>query len=398
MSLDYSFSDEQQAIKQTVQDIIRRFEPKREELRKLVLEEKKFPQEVWDAISEAGFMGSMIPEQYGGSEMGLTAMSILVEELAKWGFGNAIIILTTMDALCIVKSGSDVVKEKFLPKIATGEYKFAFAVTEASAGTNTFRITSLAKKEGDVYKINGSKTFITGVDVADYLLLVVRTKPIQECIDEGLPKAYGLSLFVVPTDAKGLRMDLLPTGGIEGMNQWTLFFEDMEVPAENLVGDEHAGTMALFKALNPERILAAAVTVGMSEYCLRIACEYAHDRKVFKDTPIGQYQAIQHPLAQVKIKQEAVRNLVYKASWAVDNDLPPNEAGFYANCAKYLGSELGYEAVDRAIQTLGGNGFSTEYGLLHLLTSVRLLKTAPISNEMILNYVAEHTLELPRSY
>ena len=396
--MDFSLTDEQKAIRQTVRDIFRRFEDRRDALRRSIIEEKKFPQEIWDAVAEAGFLGCMIPEAYGGSALGLLPMVFVIEDMASLGFGNALLVLTTMDALCIVKSGSEAVKEKFLPGIARGESKFCFAVTEAGAGSNTFRITTTARRDGDEYVINGSKTWITGFDVADYCLLVTRTTPVTDCEAQGLPKAYGLSLFVVPTDAPGITMDLLPTGAIEGMNQYTLFFEDVRVPAENLVGDENGGTMALFKALNPERILAAALATGISEYCLGIACDYARERKVFKDTPIGAYQAIQHPLAEVKIRQEAVRNLAYKAAWALDNDLPPGETGFYANCAKYLAAELGIQAVDVAIETLGGNGFSRDNGLIHLWEAMRLIKTAPISKELILNYVAEHTLELPRSY
>ncbi|RMG10563.1 MAG: acyl-CoA dehydrogenase, partial [Deltaproteobacteria bacterium] len=369
--MDFSLSEEQRAIRQTVRDIFRRFEDRRDELRRSILEERKFPQEIWDAVAEAGFLGCMIPEEYGGSDLGLLPMVFVIEDMASLGFGNALMVLTTMDAMCIVKSGSPEVKQKFLPGIARGEYKFCFAVTEAGAGSNTFRITTTARREGDEYVINGSKTWITGFDVADFCLLVTRTTPLKECEEKGLPKAYGLSLFVVPTDAPGITMDLLPTGAIEGMNQYTLFFEDVRVPAENLVGDENGGTMALFKALNPERILAAALATGISEYCLQIACDYARERKVFKDTPIGAYQGIQHPLAEVKIKQEAVRNLAYKAAWALDNDLPPGETGFYANCAKYLGAELGIQAVDAAIETLGGNGFSRENGLIHLWEAMR---------------------------
>jgi acyl-CoA dehydrogenase len=396
MALDFAFSQDQEMIRQSVRDIFSRFD--RDALREKVLVKKEFPYEVWDAVSEAGFMGAMIPEEYGGTGMGLLPVALMVEEMAKLGFGNAIMVLTTMDAMCIVKSGEEAVKRKFLPKIATGERKLCFAVTEADAGSNTFRIQTRAERRGDTYVINGSKTWITGADVADHVLLVTRTKPLEECVAEGLPKAYGLSLFLVPTDAKGLTKDLLPTGAIEGMNQFTLFFDDVEVPAENRVGEEHAGAMALFKALNPERILAAAMVVGVSEYCLKVACEYARERKVFKNTPIGQYQGIQHPLADVKIRQEAVRLATYKAAWAVDSDLPPMETGHAANVAKYLAAELGIAAVDAAIETLGGNGFSEDYGLIHLWEGMRLLKTAPVSKEMILNYVAEHVLELPRSY
>ncbi|MDF1562468.1 MAG: acyl-CoA/acyl-ACP dehydrogenase [Deltaproteobacteria bacterium] len=398
MALDFALSEEQQAIRQTTRDLFAPFAKDAARWRERILENKEFPQEIWDALAGAGFLGCLIPESYGGNEMGLLPLAFAVEEMTTLGFANPILVLTTMDALCMVRTASEETKQHFLPRIATGELKLAFALTEADAGTNTFRITTSAREEDDGFVLDGSKTFITGADVADAMLVVARTMSRKECEAQGLPKSYGLSLFIVPTDAPGLRKDLLPTGGIEGMNQWTLFFEDVKVPRINLVGDLHGGAMALFMALNPERILASAIAVGASEYALRLACDYARNRKVFRDTPIGAHQAIQHPLAEVKIRQEAARTMTYKAAWALDAGLPPGEAGFYANCAKFLASELGVQATDRAIQTLGGNGFSKEFGLLHLWTNLRLLKTAPISNEMILNYVAEHTLELPRSY
>ncbi len=398
MALDFALSPEQQMLKDSVRSVFKRFEGKKRELREKVIKRREFPYEVWNAIAEAGFLGCALPEEYGGTNTGILSSVFVVEEMAKMGFGNAIFILTTMDALCIERNGPEALKRRFLPKMISGEAKFCFAVTESNAGTNTFRIETTAEKKGDHYLLNGSKTFITGFDVADYVLLVTRTKTIKQCEAEGLPKAYGLSLFVVDTKSEGIAKTVIPTRGIEGMNQYTIYFENVKVPAENLVGEEHAGTMALFKALNPERILAAATAVGVSEYCLDVACNYARERKVFKGTPIGQYQGIQHPLADVKIRSEATRVMTYKAAWAFDNNLPPMEAGLYSNCAKYLAAELGVQAADAAIETLGGNGFSDDYGIAHLWEGMRLLKTAPISREMILNYVAEHTLELPRSY
>lgn len=398
MGLDFSLGDEQRMLKDSVRSIFRRFEGRRAELREMIIKRREFPREMWEAIAEGGFLGCVIPPEYGGTGMGLLASTFVVEEMGKMGFGNAVLILTTMDAVCIERNGTEELKRRFLPKMASGELKFCFALTEANAGSNTFRLETTAERQGDSYVINGSKTFITGVDVTDYMLLVTRTKSLKQCQEEGLPKAYGLSLFIVDTRSAGLSKTVIPTRGIEGMNQWSVYFDNVRVPANNLIGEEHAGAMALFKALNPERILAAASAVGVSEHCLQVACNYARERKVFRGTPIGQYQAVQHPLADVKIRQEAVRLMTYKAAWAFDAGLPPAEAAFYANCAKYLGAELGVMAADASIETLGGNGFSDDYGIAHLWEAMRLLKTAPISKEMILNYVAEHTLDLPRSY
>lgn len=364
MSLNFELSDEQKMIKQTVASIVKRFEGKREEMIKKVLKEKQFPQEIWDAISEAGFLGSLIPEEYGGTNMGLLALALAIEEMAANGFGNGLIVLTAMDALCILRNGSDELKKRFLPEIAKGKVKCCFALTEPDAGSNTFRISTLAKKNGNNYEITGQKVFITGVDVADYMLLVTRTTSLADVEKQGMPKAFGLSLFMVDTKSPGIEMRLIPTRGIEGMNQFLLFFDKVVVPAENMVGQENMGTMALFNTLNPERILASAAAVGVTEALLKKAVNYAKERKVFKNTPIGAYQGLQHPLAEVKIEQESIRLSVYRAAWAFDKGFHPGEVGHYANVAKYLAAELMIKAVDRAIETLGGYGFSEEYGII----------------------------------
>lgn len=398
MALDFSLSEEQQIIRESVRSLFKKFEKRKAELKDKILKRKEFPQEIWDEIASAGYLGSVIPPEYGGTGTGLLTMIFIVEELSSLGFGNALLILTVVDACCILKNGSEELKKRFLPKIAEGKHKCALGVTEADAGTNTFRIKTHAQRKNGYYVINGSKTFITGADVADYILLVTRTVPYSEVVRQGLPKAYGLTLFMVDLKSKGITINPIPTRGIEGTNQCTVFFEDVEVPAENMIGEENAGAFALFKGLNPERILAAASAVGLAEFCLNIAVEYAKERKVFRDTPIGAYQAIQHPLAEVKIYQEAVRLLTYRAGWAFDRDLDPGVVGAYANMAKYLGAELAIMASDRAIETLGGNGFSEENALIFIWEAARLLRTAPVSKEMILNYISEHVLGLPRSY
>jgi acyl-CoA dehydrogenase len=372
MALDFELSQEQQLIRKAARDVIRTFEPQRKELREKVIKRREFPREVWNALAEAGFMGSFIPTEYGGTGMGLLAMAFAIEEMAALGFGNA--------------------------RIADGSLTFCFALTEADAGSNTFRIRTRAEKKGDLYVVNGSKTFISGWDVADYALLATRTTSLKDAKERGMPKAFGLSLFIVDTKAPGVTAQVLPMRGIEGLNQFTVFFDDVEVPAHHLVGQENGGAMALFLALNPERILAAATAVGMTDYSLKIAIDYARDRKVFGDRPIGAYQAIQHPLAEVKIYQEAVRLLTYRAAWAYDKNMSPLDVGVYTNMAKYLAAELALMAVDRAIETLGGNGFSDDFGLGDLWDVARLLRTAPVSKEMILNHIAEHVLGLPRSY
>lgn len=396
--LNFRLSEEHRLLLEAVHDAIKRLEPKRREFMRVIFEERRFPEELWQVMAEVGILGAIVPEEYGGTGLGLLAMVLALEAFSAAGLANTMAVLTTMDTMAILRGGTEEQKRKWLPRIADGSLKFAFAITEPDSGTNSFRIRTLARREGDVYRLNGHKAWITAADVADYILVVARTVPYDEVVRQGLPKAYGMGLFLVDRRAPGVSLKPMNTMGIEGYQQFNVYLDDVEVPADHRIGDEHLGAQVLFMALNPERILAAAIAVGMSEYALRKAVAYANERRVFRDTPIGAYQGVQHPLAQIKIKQEAARLLTYRAAWAFDQGLPIQEVGAYANMAKYMASELAVEAVDRAIQTHGGNGFVVEYGLIPLWAPARLLKTAPINNEMILNYVAEHVLGLPRSY
>lgn len=399
MALDFSFSEEQRLIQASVRELAKRLEPRRKEFRDWMLARRQYPQELWNALAELGLMGSLVPEEYGGSGLGLLGLSLGLEELAAAGFGgNTLLVLTGMDAVCILRHGSPELRRRFLPAVAAGRLKLSFAITEPDAGSNSFRIQTRAVRRGDHYEITGSKVFITGVDATDFTLVVTRTTPYEEVEARGLPRAHGFSLFLVPTDAPGLERRPLPMHGIEGHNQFLLFFDRVRVPAENLVGEEGQGARALFDSLNPERILAAASACGTIAFLLQRACEYARERKVFGDRPIGSYQGLAHPLAEVRIELDGVRLLTYRAAWAFDRGAPPQEVGTYANMAKFLAAEVGVKAADRAIETLGGYGFSEEYELIHAWEGMRLLRTAPVSREMILNYIAEHVLELPRSY
>lgn len=398
MSFNFTLSEELKQVRASAEKMVRKFDPVIEQMRHDMHVNRRFPQELWDAAAEAGFLGALVPEEYGGTNIGITAMGVATETMTSNGLGNVLFVLTPMDALCILRHGSEEMKKEFLPQICAGKLKFCFAITEPDAGSNTFRITTQAKKDGDDYVITGQKTFITGADVADYMLLVTRTTPYEELKTKNLPKTAGFSLFIVPTNAKGLEKRRIPTHGIEGMNQYTLFFDGVRVPKRSLVGLHDQGFLPMFEALNPERILAAFSAAGSIDFLLAKAVKYAKDRSVFGGKPIGGYQGIQHPLAEIKIEAEAMRLMAYKAAWAYDSKLPPTEVGTYSNYAKYLAAEIAIKAADRAIQTMGGYGFSEEYGVIHHWTSMRLMRTAPVSKEMILSFVSEHVLGLPRSY
>jgi len=399
MTVDTAVSQEQQqVIRSALRTMLQKYEPRRAEFREMVDKQGVFPEELWQDYANVGLMGCLVPEEYGGNGAGLLALTYSFEEIVSQGFFPGLLLVTAMDTACLVKNASEQIKRDFLPKIVDGSCKLCFAVTEPDAGTNTFRIQTVAKRHGDVYRINGQKVFITGVDVADYMMLVARTTTVEELKQQGKPKVHGLSLFLVDTKAKGIEKTRIPVPLNEGLRQFQLFFDNVEVPADHLIGQEDNGAFVMFNSLNPERILTGAICAGMADAALKKAVAYAKERVVFGDKPIGSYQSIAHPLAEVRINLEAVRMMTYRAAAAYDQDLPPAEVGSLANMAKLLAADLAIRAADVAIEVHGGNGFSEEYGLIQLWNGARLLKTAPVSREMILNFVAEQDLGLPRSY
>ena len=395
---NFNLGEEHNLVRTSVKQMLSKFEGRRDEFRELAINEKRFPQELWDGFADVGLMGCLVPEEYGGNGAGLLALTVGFEEITANAFSPGLLLVTAMDSACLLKNGSPELKQKFLPGIADGSLKFCFAITEPDAGTNTFRLKTMARRDGDDYVLNGQKTFISGVDVADYMLVVARTTSAEDLEAQGKPKSQGISLFVVDTKSPGLEKTPLKIGLSEELTQFHLFFDNMRVPADHLVGQEGNGVFAMFNSLNPERILAGAICAGMAEYALKKAVNYAKERKVFKDTPIGAYQSIAHPLAEVKINLEAVKLMTYRAAWAFDQGLNPAEVGTYANMAKFLGAELAIKAVDAALETHGGVGFVEDTGLIGLWNGARLFKTAPVSREMLLNYVSEWNLGLPKSY
>ena len=398
MSLDFTLSDEHKLVQTAVGQMLDKFESRKAEFRQMAKDGEGFPEELWQEYAQAGLTGALIPEEYGGNNMGLLALMLGFETVCTRGFSPGLLLTICMDTCCIVKNGNEEQKQRFLPKIADGSIKFCFAITEPNAGTNALQIETHARRDGDNYIINGQKTFISGADVADYMLLVVRTTTAKELKERGQPKAYGMSLFIVDTKSKGMEKTPISIPLSDELNQFQLFFDDMEVPAENLLGTENEGAVAMFNSLNPERILAAAICTGMAQSALTKAVDYAKERKVFKDTPIGAYQSIAHPLAEVKIDLDAARLMTQRAAWAYDTGVDPQTVGSYANMAKFLAAELAIKAVDHAIETHGGLGFAEETGLINQWSGARLFRTAPVSREMILNYVSEWNLGLPKSY
>jgi len=348
--------------------------------------------ELWKEAAKLGFIGVNLPEEYGGGGAGLYELAIVLEELSAAGCG--LLMMVVSPAICgtiIARFGTDEQKQRWLPGFATGELKMAFAITEPDAGSNSHNLSLTATKDGDIYRLNGSKYYISGVDEADAILVVTRS---------GVDKDTGrgrLSLFVVDTDAPGLERTVLPVEITAPEKQYTLFFDNVEVDADRLIGAEGEGLRQVFFGLNPERILSASLANGISRYVLDKAAAYAREREVW-GTPIGRHQGISHPLAKAKIEVELARLMTDKAAWLCDHAGDTPEAGEAANMAKYAAAEATAAALDQAIQTHGGNGMSSEYGLADLWGMVRLLRIAPVSREMILNFVAQHSLGLPKSY
>ena len=347
--------------------------------------------ELWDAVGDAGFLGVHLPEEYGGGGGGLSELAIVSEELAAHGCPLLLVLVSAgISAEVIARFGTDEQKRRWLPGLA-GTDKMVFAITEPDAGSNTHNLATTATRDGDVYHLRGAKTYISGVDEAAAVLVVARTGTDPET-------GHGqLSLLVVDTDAPGLDRALIPVEILAPEKQFQLFFDDVEVPADRLVGTEGDGLHQVFAGLNPERILSATLCVGIGRYALARAAEYAGERRVW-GVPIGTHQGVAHPLAIAKIELELARLMTQKAAWLHDHADDPVAAGEAANMAKYAAAEAGLHCLDAAIQTHGGNGMATEYGLADLWGLLRLLRIAPVSREMILNFVAQQSLGLPKSY
>jgi alkylation response protein AidB-like acyl-CoA dehydrogenase len=346
---------------------------------------------LWSAIADQGFLGVHLPEEYGGGGGGITELAIVCEELAAQGCPLLLILVSA--AICaelLAQFGSVAQKQTWLPGLATGE-KMVFAITEPDAGSNSHNIATTATRDGDVYRVRGAKTYISGVDEAPAMVVVVRTGS-----ERGTGHAQ-LSLLIVDTDAPGLSRSVIPVEISAPEKQFLLTFDDVDVPADRLVGDEGQGLRQVFVGLNPERIMGACISTGVGRYALTRASDYATDREVW-GVPIGTHQGVAHPLATAKIELELARLMITKASWLHDHAEDSFAAGEAANMAKYSAAEAGLHCLDAAIQTHGGNGMATEYGLADLWGLLRLLRIAPVSREMILNFVAQQSLGLPKSY
>ncbi len=348
------------------------------------------PTELWDALAEKGYLGVNIPEEFDGGGRGMTELAAVGEEITRAGCALLLIVVSPAIAGSVLaRHGTSEQKERWLRGLGRGDFKIAFAITEPDAGTNTHNLSTSATRQGDRYVLRGTKTFISGVEDADALLVVARTGT-HEPTGRGL-----LSLFVVDADAPGLERTRIPTAPRGADMQWQLYFDDVEVEADRLVGAEHMGLAVVFDGLNPERIMTAALAIGTARRALAQASDYVRERVVWS-VPIGAHQGVSHPLAEAKIQLELAALMTRKACALYDAGA--KGAGEASNMAKFAAAEAAIHCVDQAIQAHGGNGVALEYGLTDMYWGVRTMRIAPVSREMILNYVAEHSLGLPRSY
>ncbi|MFF0834512.1 MULTISPECIES: acyl-CoA dehydrogenase family protein [unclassified Streptomyces] len=390
-------SDEHKALRAAVAALGRRYG--RDYIAR-TLAEGRHPTELWAEAGKLGYLGVNLPEEYGGGGGGITELSIVLEELG--AAGSPLLMLVVSPAICgtvISRFGTEEQKRTWLPGLADGTRLMAFGITEPDAGSNSHRITTTARKDGADWLLTGRKVFISGVDMADAVLIVGRTEDART----GRLKPC---LFIVPRDADGFQRHPIDMELNAAEKQFELVLDDVRLPSEALVGGgpshafgsggEDAGLLQLFAGLNPERIMTAAFGIGMGRYALARAVEYARERTVWK-APIGAHQAIAHPLAQAHIDLELARLMMQKAAHLYDagDDIGAGEA---ANMAKYAAAEACVKAVDQSVHTLGGNGLTREFGLASLITASRVSRIAPVSREMILNYVSHQTLGLPKSY
>lgn len=388
--MDFNYSSEQLGIRDAVQALMSDFPDSYWMERD---QNHEFPWAFYDAFAKAGYLGLVIPEAYGGSGLGITEAGIVLREVAASGAainGASAIHLSIFGINPVVKHGSEEMRRKYLPALIAGDLHVCFGVTEPDAGTDTTRITTTAVRHGDRYVINGKKVWLTKAGDSQKVLLLTRTTPLKEC----RKRTDGMTLFFADLDRSAVSIRPIPKMGRNAVASNEVFFDNLSVPVTDVVGEVGRGFHHLIDGLNPERVLVAYEGIGVGRAALRAATQYAKDRRVF-GRAIGENQGIQLPLADSLARLEAAELVAQKAAWLYDNGKP---CGPEANMAKYLAGEAAFQAADRAVQTHGGFGYACEFHVERYFREARLLRIAPISENLILAGLAEHVLGLPRSY
>jgi len=387
--VDFALTEQQELIRKEVTALARSFS-----LDYWLEKDRKaeYPLDWVKRFADAGWLGMIVPEAYGGSGLGVTEGALMLHEICAAGAGTSgaspihFYLFTPMP---LIKHGAEPLKRAYLPRIASGEIVMSFGVTEPNAGTDTSRVQTRAVRQGDRFVVDGRKVWNTNAQHATHIMLLARTAP----RDPAKPFA-GLTLFFAEFDRARITVREIEKLGRAAVDSNEIFIDGLEVPAENVVGEVGRGFHHLLDSLNPERIFTGIEAVGIGRAALELAVRYAKERVVF-DRPIGQNQAIAHPLALAWAKLEAAEAMCLKAAWLFDHGRP---CGAESNAAKLLAAEAGFEACDVAVQTHGGYGYAKEFHVERLWREIRLYKIAPVSQQMVLNYLAEHVLGLPRSY
>ncbi len=386
--MDFELSQEQQAILEYGGHLSKQYD------RKYWMEKaeaSEFPSEMYQQVAQDGFLGIMVPEQYGGAGLGMTEMALLMEGMSSHGIPLlSLVVSSTMSLPLISMHGTEEQKLRYIPEVCAGTKRFCFAITEPDAGSNSMNLSTFAKQQNGKFSLSGSKTFITDADTADFGLVVARTTRLKDA----RRKVDGFTLFVVDMNDPGVSKHNIPVSIAMPEKQCQVFFDEVELTEQNIIGEVNRGFDILFDTLNPERIILGALCTGLGNYAIEQAVAYASERVVFNG-PIGAYQGLQHPMAAAKTEVELAGLMTYKAAWAFDNK---RDAGEFSNMAKYAAAEAAIHACDAAVQCFGGNGFTKEYGIFDLYPLARLLRTAPLNREIILSYIGEKVLGMPRSY
>ena len=388
--MDFETTDEHQLIRDAIGKICADFP---DEYWSKCDDEHLFPWDFYNALAEAGWIGIAIPEQYGGSGRGITEASIVLEEVAASGAamnGASSIHLSIFGMHPVVKYGSEDMKQKYLPRVAAGDLHVAFGVTEPDAGTDTTSIKTAARLDGDHYLVKGRKVWTTKALDSERVLLLVRT----ESKDAVAKRTEGMTLLLAELQRPEVAISPIDKVGRNAVASCEVVYDDLPVHQTDRVGEEGKGFRYLLDGLNAERILVAAEALGIGRAAMRRAVGYAKEREIFGRS-IGQNQGVSFPLGEAQMRLDAAELMIRKASWLLDNGEP---CGAEANMAKWLAADAAFQAADQAVQTHGGFGYAREFHVERYWREARLMRIAPISQEMILNYVTEHVLELPRSY
>jgi acyl-CoA dehydrogenase len=390
--MDFELSEDQRMVKDTARRVGERFG-----LDYWLAKDREhsYPAELWSAVCEAGLCGIALPEKYGGSDMGMVEVALVVEELAASGAGSTVgqlfILNPIFGGVAIAEHGTQEMKNTLLPELCSGEITFCMALTEPDAGVNTLNIKTFATKTNEGWRLNGRKIWITAVPQAGKMLVIART----QTLDKVERRTHGISLFLIDVDREGLSHFPIEKLGTHTLSSSNVYFENVLVRPDELVGTEHMAWVELLDVLNTERLVTTAAAIGSARLALRLGIEYTSQRKVFGQTPVAAYQSVQFPFAEAHAMLSCAREMNLKAAWLCDKGLP---YGSEANTAKYIAAEALAKATERSMHSMGGMGFARESHVERLWRDSRLSQFAPLPQEMILNFIAQHDLGMPRSY